>query len=70
LRAVRLFAAAEASRASIGTPLDFLDLDEYETCLQAVRSALGEEAFAAAWAEGRALTLEQAVARALEDSET
>jgi hypothetical protein len=28
---------------------------------------LGEEAFAAAWAQGRALTLEQAVACVLED---
>jgi len=30
-----------------------------------VRRALGEAAFAAAWAEGRALSLEQAVAAAL-----
>jgi hypothetical protein len=30
-----------------------------------VRAALGEEAFAAAWAEGRAVTLDQAVADAL-----
>jgi hypothetical protein len=31
-----------------------------------VREALGEEAFAAAWAEGRALHLEEAIALALE----
>ena len=31
----------------------------------AVRAALGEEAFAVVWAEGRAMTLDQAVAYAL-----
>jgi hypothetical protein len=31
-----------------------------------LRAALGEEAFAAAWAAGRAMTLEQAIAYALE----
>jgi hypothetical protein len=34
-------------------------------CVQ--RAALGEEAFAVAWAEGRTLPLEAAVALALED---
>jgi len=29
---------------------------------------LGEEAFAAAWAEGRAMTMEEAVGYALEES--
>jgi hypothetical protein len=32
-----------------------------------VRRVLDQEAFAAAWAEGRAMTLEQAVAYALEE---
>jgi hypothetical protein len=32
----------------------------------AARASLGEETFAAAWAEGRAMTLEQAAADALE----
>jgi len=32
-------------------------------------SALGEKAFTTAWAEGRAMTREQAVAYALEESE-
>jgi hypothetical protein len=35
--------------------------------LAAVRAALGEEAFAAAWAEGRAMSLEQAITLALAD---
>jgi hypothetical protein len=33
-----------------------------------LRAALGEEAFAAAWTEGGALTLDEAVAMALEDT--
>jgi hypothetical protein len=37
--------------------------------MAAARAALGEEAFAAAWAEGQAMTLEEAVAYALENSE-
>jgi non-specific serine/threonine protein kinase len=67
VRAVRLFAAAEATRASVGLPQEPQLSVEYETSLQAIRSALGEEAFAVAWEEGRAMTLEQAVACALED---
>jgi hypothetical protein len=34
-----------------------------------VRAALGEAAFAAAWAAGQALTLEEAVAEALTDED-
>jgi hypothetical protein len=37
----------------------------YEAAVAAARAALGADAFAAAWAEGRALPLEQAVAEAL-----
>jgi hypothetical protein len=39
---------------------------EYDHLVTAVRVALGEEAFAAAWAKGQAMTLEQALALALE----
>jgi DNA-binding NarL/FixJ family response regulator len=39
---------------------------EYDASLAAARSALGVGDFAAAWAEGRAMPLEQAVADALE----
>ena len=37
------------------------------TVRAAARSALGEEAFARAWVEGQAITLDQAVEYALED---
>ncbi|HLK61570.1 MAG TPA: tetratricopeptide repeat protein, partial [Chthonomonadaceae bacterium] len=39
---------------------------KHETRVAALRSALGEEAFAAAWAEGRAMPIEQVMAYALE----
>jgi hypothetical protein len=38
---------------------------DYDHSVAAVRTALGEEAFAAAWTEGRALSPEQAVCAAL-----
>lgn len=42
---------------------------ERESAIAALREALGEEAFTFAWAEGKAMTMEQAVAYALEDHE-
>jgi hypothetical protein len=41
--------------------------EEFERTVSDARGALGEEAFAAAWAEGRAMSLEQAIAFALEE---
>jgi tetratricopeptide (TPR) repeat protein len=43
------------------------DLADHEAATQAARTTLGAEAFAAAWTEGLAMTLEQAIAYALED---
>ncbi len=39
----------------------------YERSLTLARKAVGEIAFAAAWAEGRAMTLEQAIEYALSE---
>ena len=44
------------------TPADRADHDRD---VATVRAALGEAAFAAAWAQGRAMTMEQAIAEAL-----
>ncbi len=65
-KAVRLFGAGAALRASIGSVIDPADQPEYESKITSLRAKLGEERFAAVWDEGRALTLEQAVAYALE----
>jgi tetratricopeptide (TPR) repeat protein len=64
-RAARLFGAAEGLREAAGAPLPHAERAEHNRSVAAVRTVLGEEAFAAAWAEGRAMTLNQAVAYAL-----
>jgi non-specific serine/threonine protein kinase len=68
-RAARLGAAAEALRTAVGASLLSSPAvsAQMRRGLNACRSALGEEAFAVAWAAGLALTLEQAIAYALDD---
>jgi hypothetical protein len=68
-RAARLWGAAAALREAIGAPLPPSEREKYEREVGAARAALGEEAFASAWAEGEAMTLEQAIAYALEDEQ-
>lgn len=65
-RAARLFGAAEALRETIGASLTFvLTRADYDRSIQHVRSALAEERFDTYRAEGRSMTLPQAVAYAL-----
>jgi DNA-binding CsgD family transcriptional regulator len=60
--AARLFGAADAARRQTGIAR-FKTLDaDHELRLVAVRQALGESDFDAAWDEGAALTIEEAVA--------
>jgi predicted ATPase/transcriptional regulator with XRE-family HTH domain len=64
--AARLLGAAAAIREHIGVlPVPHYRV-YYERDVAAVRAKLGEEAFATAWERGHALTLEQAVAEALQ----
>jgi hypothetical protein len=64
--AARLFGAAEALRESIGHPLPPIMRAEYDQAVAAARAQLDSAAFAAAWAAGRAMTIEQAIAEALD----
>jgi predicted ATPase/transcriptional regulator with XRE-family HTH domain/Tfp pilus assembly protein PilF len=64
-RAARLGGAAEALRASLGVPLGPILRAGHDAAVQAMRAALGEEGFTAAWAAGQALPLEEAIALAL-----
>jgi predicted ATPase/DNA-binding SARP family transcriptional activator len=64
-RAARLFGAVERLGATIGAPMAPIERAECERDTAAARAALGEPAFAAAWAAGQALTLEETIAYAL-----
>jgi predicted ATPase/DNA-binding SARP family transcriptional activator len=65
-RAACLFGAVEALREAIHTPLSAFDRPEYERKVATVRAQMDEATFTAAWAAGRRMTLEQAIAYALE----
>ena len=69
-RAARLFGAAEAVREAIGAPISLIDraFATYDRCVTVLSTALGREAFAARWAEGRAMAPKNAVELALEAS--
>jgi len=64
-RAARLLGATEVLRETIGAPLPPSQREDYEHDVASSRAALGENLFQAAWAEGRAMTLQQAVGCAL-----
>ncbi|MGA9493024.1 MAG: LuxR C-terminal-related transcriptional regulator, partial [Mycobacterium sp.] len=62
--AARLFGAAEAIRLHMGAVRFKIYDTGYEASVAALRDALGEEDFDAAWAEGAALSTEDAIAYA------
>ena len=64
-RAVRLLGAEEAFCETLGARPPVAVRTEYERTVAEGRAALGEAAFAAAWAEGRAMALDQALEYAL-----
>jgi predicted ATPase/class 3 adenylate cyclase len=66
IRAVRLWAVAEASRENQGLVLPRAERERLDQIIADGRSRLGDDAFAAAWADGSAMSTEQAVAYALE----
>ncbi|MBI3739611.1 MAG: hypothetical protein HY258_11240 [Chloroflexi bacterium] len=64
-RAARLFGAAEALREKIDIPMTAMERVEYDREIADLRAGMDEKAFTAAWAEGRAMTMEQTIAYAL-----
>ena len=64
-RAARLLGAAEEVLSLLGALLRPPDRAEYERSVGAAHAGLNDAAFAAAWAEGKAMTLDQAVRYAL-----
>ena len=67
-RAARLWGAAQALREQIGASLPPSAREEYDRDMAAACAVLGDEAFSAAWTEGRRMTKEQAVSYALEET--
>jgi DNA-binding CsgD family transcriptional regulator len=62
--AARLFGAAEAFRQRIGLVRYLIHQGRYEASVAALREAMGKKDFDAAWAEGAALSTEEAIAYA------
>jgi hypothetical protein len=60
---------AVGSQVTKGIPRDTDFLAEADARISAVRSGMGEEAWKEALAEGRAMTLDEAVSYALEEEE-
>ena len=65
--AVKLFGAAEALREKIQAPMTDYEHAEYDRAVARVRSMLTETEFNSLWAEGSAMTIEQAIAFALKE---
>jgi predicted ATPase/class 3 adenylate cyclase len=68
-RAARLFGAAESLREQIAMPMDPDERVEYDHQVESLRGRMDAKTFAAAWAEGRVLTMEQAISYAVSESE-
>ena len=66
-RAARLFGASEVLREAMGASLEPGDSALQEPYLAAARSKLDETSWQDAWAQGRAMTLEEAISYALEE---
>jgi tetratricopeptide (TPR) repeat protein len=68
-RAARLFGAADAAVPLFHFEWDGVEFGAYERALDQVGAALTPDALASAWAAGQAMTLEQAIAYALEEDD-
>ncbi|HLX57582.1 MAG TPA: tetratricopeptide repeat protein [Ktedonobacteraceae bacterium] len=67
-KAARLWGTVEVQRETMDAPMHPVYRAEYEQAVDAARTELGEEAFAAAWAEGRATPLEQVIDEVLKSA--
>jgi hypothetical protein len=68
-RALLFFAAAEALREIVGTPLPPVEREMHDFHVTGLRARLGEEAFKSGWAAGRETPLEQVIIAALEHAD-
>ncbi len=64
----KLFGAAEIIRETYGAPIFTIDRGPHERIVAEARRMVAPEVFEAAWAEGRSMTLDEAIAFALRES--
>jgi hypothetical protein len=64
-RAARLFGAAQAAAEELDVETEYFYHMTYDPIIADIREQIGEAGFNQAWAEGRKMTLEQAVELAL-----
>ena len=67
-RALKLFAAADALRARVSSPMTSEEQTYFDEQIQALRQKIDAQQFNRIWTAGRALTMEQALAFALEEN--
>ena len=68
-RAAQLLGTAQTWQEAFGFALPSGEREIHDRGVAALRTVLPEETFAAAWAQGREMTLEEAVAYALQEPE-
>jgi DNA-binding CsgD family transcriptional regulator len=69
-QAAKIFGHAESVRAPIGSVIDPADQSDYTHIISRLRSDLGKNAFAALWAEGKQMRLEEVIECALQEPES
>jgi hypothetical protein len=68
-RAARLLGASTTLREEMSTPLSPVAQADHDHATNAAYAALNEDALAAAWAEGGAMSFEEAIAAALDEEQ-
>jgi tetratricopeptide (TPR) repeat protein len=66
-RAARLFGAAEMTREIINIPMNGMEQVEYDREVEELKTNIDKKIFASLWAEGRSMTMEQAVELAIQE---
>jgi predicted ATPase/class 3 adenylate cyclase len=64
-RAARLLGAAESIREDVSAAMTAFEQPEYEAAVAALKTQLDDHAYTSAWADGRTLTIDQALEIAL-----
>lgn len=69
-RSVRLSSAAHAARSALGTPIWPAYRSRHDAAVTTLRSTLGQEEFARVWDTGGVMSIEEALAFALQENST